>query len=247
MSFDAKNRFRPQKRVLSHQVELIIKPTGAGEDKTVDFGLIGNLVNSVVHFSKPKSNYLKIGEPISFKVKDLTEVKIIKPAFYNTPTTTTSNGGYEISMTFEKTDFGLMNLAQLIQETLFPLGSNDPDGLDETEVAYTEARFEIIERFYYAPQFGSLFSSTEGSLGGFLKSVSDNLIEEYIYEDVVFFGHEHSIDGDMAPVTESINAYSPFRRKVNTNIDRSTKSEEMSTLFGNAITSNLKKNRGITS
>lgn len=240
MSFDAKNRFRPQKRVLSHQVELIIKPTGAGEDKPVDFGLIGNLVNSVIPFPKPKSNYLKIGEPISFKVKDLTEVKIIKPAFYNTPTTTTSNGGYEISMTFEKTDFGLMNLAHLVNETLFPI-ADDPDLNSDSKVSYAEARFQIVERFYYAPQLGKNAFDKVSSLGGFLNNAIQENVEEYIYEDVVFFGYEHSIEGDMAPISESINAFSPLRRKV---IIPNDADKDNRDLFLSAITANTNKNRG---
>lgn len=240
MSFDAKNRFRPQKRVLSHQVELIIKPTGAGEDKTVDFGLIGNLVNSVVPFPKPKSNYLKIGEPISFKVKDLTEVKIIKPAFYNTPTTTTSNGGYEISMTFEKTDFGLMNLAQLVNETLFPI-ADDPDLNSDSKESYTEARFQIVERFHYAPQLGKKAFQNTTTFTGFLNNLIDENVEEYIYEDVVFFGYEHSIEGDMAPISESINAFSPLRRKV---VIPNNADEDNRDLFLSALHSNLHRNRG---
>ena len=196
----------PSFRVLSSQQEIVLFSPGDGTSLTPE-------------------NQISLGELSNFKVKQNTETNIVKPCFSNFPTTTQTFNGYELSFSLEKTDF-VSSLIMYLTDLLFVGIDNDQDKAETQDfLRHIEPRFVIRDRTYYEPYaIKDKLAGSNNSFSSIIQNVGQSVLnavmpvsfegpyyEEYIYRDVVLYGWEKMVDGNMAPIMETIQAFSPKR------------------------------------
>lgn len=193
--------------------KLLSNPLKAIGDAAVDF-VKKNVLGDSTGFP---AGTISIGEITSFKVVEKSTSRIVKPAFYDTPTTVFDFEGYDIEFSMDKTSYYanfLMHLqiASMIKE------ANDAK-LDSGK-AFVQPEFLIVDSIHYQPSPGQRLRKM-GSvqrpgqiLQGIIKakdSLFDDVLETYTYQSVVFYGYEKSVESEDKPITETVKAFSPIR------------------------------------
>lgn len=193
--------------------KLLSNPLKAVGDAAIDF-VKKNVLGDSTGFP---AGTISIGEITSFKVAEKSTSRIVKPAFYDTPTTVFDFEGYDIEFSMDKTSYYanfLMHLqiASMIKE------ANDAK-LDSRK-AFVQPEFLIVDSIHYQPSPGQRLRKLSdpiknpGSIKSLLNTkdaLLSDVLETYTYQNVVFYGYEKSVESEDKPITETVKAFSPIR------------------------------------
>lgn len=227
--------FEPKAGVTSSKQEIKIKyhSTGVPDEGFLEklaknpFSAIGSAVTDFVkknilgEAGAFPSQEISIGEISGFKVIEKSTSRIIKPAFHDTPTTVFDFEGFDLEFTIDKTSY----YANFLMHLQIVSAINEAsDSSFDTNRWFIQPEFMIIDRVHYPASPGQRLRKIGGipkielnplsiakGIGSFADAVTSDVVEEYVYRNVVFYGYGKTVESEDKPITESLKAFSPIR------------------------------------